>query len=113
MLLKILRCFSVLDVTENWDDYLAITYNDFDEFCVEKLGILLSYEYGDLLNHADNLPSPSIPVTQDVDCEHGLDFTTVEEDVSSDEYQVKATSPSSVPPVAQDVIDKANGKVVA
>ena len=49
------------------------------------------------MNQADNLPSHSVPVTQDIDCEDDLDFTAVEEDVTYGENQVKATSPLSIP----------------
>ena len=83
MLLAILRRFLEFNAEKYSDDYLAITYDDFDDFFIE-FGFDLSY----LLNPMDNLPSSSAPVAQDVIGEDDLDFTAVEEDVTYDEDQV-------------------------
>ena len=91
MLLGLLRRFLELNAAKYSYDFMAMTYDDFDEFCI-KLGILLSYEYGDLLNQVDNSPSPSVPVTQNDDSKGDLNFATDGEDDASVEHRVKSTS---------------------
>ena len=58
---------------------LAITYDDFDVFCINN-GVVLSY----LLGQVDNYPSPSVPVKLDLDCEDDLNFVPVGENPAPD-----------------------------
>ena len=63
MLLGILWRFLQLNAEKYSDDYLAIKYVEFDEFCIE-----FYFDLSYLLNPMDNVPSSSAAVTQDIDC---------------------------------------------
>ena len=78
-LLALLQRFFQFNGVKYSYGFMAITYDDFDVFCIDH-GFVLS----SLLGQVDNYPSPSVPVTLDLDCEDDLNFVPVGENPAPD-----------------------------
>ena len=85
-LLALLQSFFQLNGVKYSYGFMAITYDDFDVFCIDH-GFVLS----SLLGQVDNYPSPSVPVTLDLDCEDDLNFVPVGENPAPD-YDISSFS---------------------